>query len=131
MAILTGRYGRIAVDLNNASPAVPIPIASLNAFTLSLKQDFEDVSCFLDLNKVYVPGLRDISGTVGGFWNSADMTVINMTNLPTPATLDLQPNQNEGFAFQGLAYMDADINCSLAAPKITGNFRAAGPWALP
>jgi hypothetical protein len=25
--------------------------------------------------------------------------------------------------------MDADIDCTLAAPKISGTFKAAGPWA--
>jgi hypothetical protein len=33
--------------------------------------------------------------------------------------------------FKGPAYMDADIDCTLAAPKLSGTFNAAGPWTIP
>lgn len=132
MAILTGRYGRIAYDSVPASPISPTPLVSVNSFKLSLKTDYEDVSCFDDTNKVYIPGLRDISGTLGGFWNSADLTLIHASNAATPGALQLTPNSNESsYTFFGLAYIDADLDCSLAAPKISGTFKAAGAWNTP
>jgi hypothetical protein len=90
------------------------------------------VSCFGDTNKVYVPGLRDISGTIGGFWNSSSPILIQASNLATPGYIELAPNSNEPtFIFGGLGYMDADIDCTLAAPKVSGTFKAAGPWQTP
>lgn len=132
MAILTGRNGSVKWDAGPASPVSPTELASVNAFTLSLKTDYEEVSAFKDTNKVYVPGLRDISGTIGGFWNSSNVILVQASNQSTPGYLELTPNDTESsFYFAGLAYMDADLNCSLAAPKISGTFKAAGPWITP
>jgi hypothetical protein len=132
MAIKTGRYGTVRLDSGPASPVNPIEIASLNGWKLSLKTDYEDVSCFQDTNKVYVPGLRDVSGTVMGFWNSSEVKLIEASNAATPGYLELSPNSTEPtFLFAGLAYMDADIDCSLKAPKVSGTFKAAGPWITP
>jgi len=97
-----------------------------------MKTDREDVSCFGDTNKVYVPGLMDISGSLGGFWNSADTTLFDAAVAPTPGTLQLIPNNTEPlFMWTGPAYLDADIDCSLQAPKVSGTFSAAGPWTGP
>jgi len=134
MAILTGRYGRVRYDPTGtvASPVGLASILSLNGWTLSAKTDYEEVTAFQDTNKVYVPGLRDVSGQVSGFWNSSELTLWSATDATTPGVLELTPNTNESsFTFIGLAYIDADINCTLAVPKVTGNYRAAGPWVLP
>jgi len=130
MAIKTGRFGQV---MWSAAGSSPTNLISMNAWTLSLKTDFEDVSCFQDTNKVYIPGLRDVSGTLGGFWNSDDVDLILATEQETPGTLELEPNTTEpGFVFSGLAYLDADVNCSVnGAPKVAANFRAAGPWTMP
>lgn len=132
MAILSGRNGQVLYDSGPASPTNPTAIASINAWKLSLKTDYEEVTAFGDTNKVYVPGLRDISGSFSGFWNSAELTLIHATTATTPGALRLVPNSTESsFYFEGLAYLDADIDCSLAAPKLSGTFKAAGPWVTP
>jgi len=132
MAILSGRTGAVKYDPVPASPVSATTIVSLNTFKLSLKTDYEEVSCFGDTNKVYIPGLRDISGTFGGFWNSAELTLVHASAATTPGALQLFPNTTETtFYFEGTAYLDMDLDCSLAAPKVTGNFRAAGPWSTP
>ena len=129
--IQTGRYGTVKWDADAAGTTL-VEIASLNAWTLSMKTTKEDVTCFGDPNKVYVPGTQDISGTVGGFFNASELTLIEAANAAVPGKLSLGHNSNEAtILFEGPAYMDADINCSLQAPKITGNFVAAGAWTLP
>ena len=51
---------------------------------------------------------------------------------PTPGKLELVPNSTEPmFFWQGLAYMGADIDCCLAAPKVTGDTRPRATWAVP
>lgn len=132
MAIQTGRYGTVKLDSVPASPYAAVAVAALNGWKLSLKTDYDDVTCFGDTNKVYVPGLRDISGSVTGFWNSSELKIIQASNAVTPGYLELAPNSTESsFLFGGLAYIDADIDCTLKAPKISGTFKAAGPWVTP
>ena len=130
--ILTGRYGDV-LYAEPATPAgTPVSIVSLNNWKASFATDYEDVTCFGDSNKVYVPGLMDISGTVGGFWNSEELALFKAATATSPGTLKLVPNKNEPtFFWTGLAYLDAAIDCTLQAPKVTGNFKAAGSWTGP
>ena len=130
MAIKTGRNGSVSWDPTGGSTLVPI--ISLNAWTLEAETEFEDVSCFGDTNRVYVPGLRDTKGTVGGFFNSADVALWDAAVSDTPGMLSLAPNSTEALVvFEGLAYMNASIDCSLSAPTVKGTWAAAGPWTLP
>jgi len=130
--IKTGRYGKVLYDPTGVGPAVDV-IASLNAWKLSLKTDKEDVTCFGANNKAWVPGLKDVQGTTGGFWDSSDITLFEAADAPTPGLLQLMPNDTEAtFFWSGPAYMDADIDCSgLKVPKVTGTFMAAGDWTGP
>lgn len=130
MAIKTGRYGKVSWD--PAGGTALVQIISINTWTASFKTEFEDVSCFGDTNKVYIPGLMDIKGDFEGFWNSAELALFRAAMSPTPGTLQLMPNTTEpAFYWQGLAYMGADIDCSLSAPKVSAEFVAAGAWTVP
>lgn len=130
MSIKTGRYGKVLWDPTGATTTVQI--ISLNGWKLSEETEMEDVSCFGDINKVYVPGLKDLGGTVEGFWNSAELALFKAADSPTPGTLELQPNSTEAtYKWSGLAYLDASIDCTLKAPKVSGNWKAAGPWTIP
>lgn len=130
MAILSGRYGKVLYD--KTGTGTPAQIISLNAWKADMKTDYEEVTCYGDTNKVYVPGLKDVSGTVGGFWNSAELGLFDAANAATPGKLQLVMNSNEPtFMLEGLAYMDASIDASLSAPKVSGTFKAAGPWTGP
>jgi len=99
------------------------------------------VSCFGDSNRVYVPGLQDAGGTVAGFWNSSERTLFTAAATTTPGFLMLTPNTQDSSLspaptpldtpfWSGLAYLDASINCSLAAPKVSGTWKAAGAFTL-
>jgi hypothetical protein len=129
MAILTGRNGLVKYD---PAGTTPVEIISINAFTISWKTDKQDVSCFGDPNRVYVPGLPNVQGTVGGFWNSADVTLFEAALADVPGMLELTPNDTEPtFKFSGLAYLDADLDCKVdGAPTVSGTWMAAGPWTM-
>jgi hypothetical protein len=131
MAILSGRTGVISYDPTGIGGAGLVPLISVNTWTLSQETEYEDVSCYGDTNRVYLPGLADLSGELSGFWNADDVTLWQAASAPTPGWLKLQPNDVEPDAWQGLAYLDASIDCSLAAPKVSGNFKAAGSWTTP
>jgi hypothetical protein len=125
--IKAGRNGQVLFD---ALATTPVVVVSLNKWKLSLKTDKTPVTCFGDPNKVYVQGLPDISGTVSGFWNSDELTLFEAVEASTPGQLKLLPNSTEAtFFWQGLAYLDAEIDTSVeGAPAVSGSFIAAGPW---
>lgn len=130
MAIKTGRYGSVLWDPTGG--VTTVAIISLNAWTLNQETEMEDVTCFGDENKVYIPGMKDTKGTLGGFWNSAEPTLWEAADSATPGMLELLPNSTEStFKWSGLAYLNASIDCSLSAPTIEGTFAAAGPWTTP
>jgi len=140
MAIKSGRLGRVRyAPAGVISPGGLATIISINAWSWSLKTDYEDVSCFGDTNKVYIPGLRDVGGTFGGFFNLSDLTIVHATSAESPGQIELTHNTSDttgsplaAAVFTGLGYMDADINCSVnGAPKLTSTFKAAGAWTLP
>jgi hypothetical protein len=139
MSIKAGRYGLVKYDPDgDTSPLDLQVIVSLNTWKLSQKTDKINVTCFQDLNKKYVQGLKDISGTLGGFWNRDELTLFEAVDAETPGLLQLIPNSTDDDgspaivpAFQGLAYMDVDFDTSVeGAPAISGSFVAAGDWAL-
>jgi len=130
MSIKSGRYGKVSYD--PAGGTAFAQIISINTWKGSFKTAMEDVSCFGDTNRVYIPGLMDIGGSFSGFWNSAELTLFKAAMQPSPGMLQLMPNTTEpSFIWQGLAYMDADIDCSMNAPKVTGDFKAAASWTVP
>lgn len=131
MAIKSGRYGEVYFDASpGGSPSSAALIISLNKWAASFKTDHIEVTCFGDENKVYVPGMKDVSGTVSGFWNSSDVTLFDAADATDPGELKLVPNSTEPTYFwKGLAYMDADIDVGVnEAPTVTGTFMAAGSW---
>jgi hypothetical protein len=80
-----------------------------------------------------VPGIPEISGSLAGFFNGSELSLIAAAATGTaPGQLALGHNSFEpSLVFSGPAYMDADIDCTLAAPKLSGTFAAAGPWTIP
>lgn len=130
MAILSGRYGQVLYDPAGVTPA---QITAIKAWNLSLKTDYDEVTAFGATNKVYVPDLPDVAGGFDGFWDSDELTLFQAVAVTTPGLLRLLPNRNEAsFKFEGLAYMDADINASVdKPPTVKGTFMAADNWTIP
>ena len=87
----------------------------------------------LDTNKVYLPGMRDISGTLGGFYNAAELKLVGATDDDVPSFLSLVPDTTAASAdYHGTAYLSCEIEVPVqGAPTIKGTFSAAGPWTLP
>jgi hypothetical protein len=129
MAIISGRNGSVMWDPTGG--ATPVEILSLNAWTADFKTEYEDVTCFGDVNRVYIPGMKDAGGTLGGFFNSAELALFEAAEQDTPGALKLIPSETEPtFFWSGPAYMDASIDASLSAPKVSGTWKAAGPFLL-
>ena len=138
--IRSGRNGQVKWDPAGGDGTTAEVLLSIKTFTVSLKTEKINVTCFQDQNRVYVPGMPDISGSLGGFWNSEDMALILAARATTPGYLILIPDTGDlddettpaPHAFEGLAYLDADLNTDVeGAPELTGQILAAGPWTLP
>lgn len=129
MAIKSGRLGEVMYD---PAGITPVALISLNAWKLDLKTDKIDVTCFGDVNKVYVPGMKDVSGSFSGFWNSANVVLFDAADAAVPGMIKLVPNTSEPtFFWSGLAYMDASIDVKVdGAPEVSGSFMAAGAFTM-
>lgn len=136
MAIKSGRYGKVAWDFDGGSPLVLVELLTIEKWKLSYKTDKINVTCFGPsvTNKVYVPTLPDVTGTLSGYWDSTERALWAASQASTPGHLQLLPNRNESsYGFSGLAFIDADIDCDVqgVAGKISASFMAAGPWDVP
>jgi hypothetical protein len=100
MAIKSGRLGQILYD---PSGTTPVALVSTSSFKLDLKTGKIKVTCFGDLNEVYVPGMKDISGSIGAFWNSSNVVLVAAADEDTPGLLKLVPNSDEPTFFWSTA----------------------------
>jgi len=116
-----GRNGSIHVD--------GVLVAAKAEWTLSLARDTVEVTSFGDANKQYVVGLKDISGTYNG---TLDMSGdLMLTAAGEDAQLIELYGDDTTLVGAGSGFIDASITCSVTdAVRISGNFRAAGPWTV-
>jgi len=113
--------------------ATTVEVAALNSWTLDLKRDRADATCFGDTNKQYVQGLPDIKGDIGGIWDeTASQALFDVALGDVAAFLKLVPSTiAPTYFFSGLAYIDASIEVKHdGAISIKGSFAGAGPWTM-
>jgi hypothetical protein len=129
MARYHGMKGALYGSVTGTGTAAPF--VSLSAFTLDMTTDKVEVTAFQDPNKTYVIGLKDISGTLSGWWDSADDSLFDAADSPDGVKLYLYPATTAAsIYFYGPAYLDASINVpATGAVAVSGNFVAAGAWA--
>jgi len=103
---------------------------SLSKWSLNMSTDKVDVTCFGDLNKTYVQGLRDIKGTISGFWDSAEDPLFDGSESTDGVKLYLYPASTAPTVyFYGPAWLDASIDVGAnGAISLSGNFVANGAW---
>src|SRR6185369_17466989 len=85
--------------------------ASLNKWTLNAATDKADVTAFGDSNKQYVVGLKDVKGSLGGWFDDMDDALFTAADAGTPVDLELFPVDTlTGLSWKGPAYLDASID---------------------
>ena len=109
---------------------VASPVFKLQKWSLNRATDKIDITCFLDLNKVYVQGLADLKGTFEGLWDETETKPFAGSESASGCNLFLYPSLDAPTEYwKGPAWldmsMDVDVN---GAVKISGNFAAAGSW---
>lgn len=133
MARQHGYKGEIALDDTGAGTTFTA-VASMNAFTIDMKRELVDVSCFGDTNRQYVQGLPDIKGSLNGVFDPATTPdqLIRIAMGDTPVFMRLTPSTlTPTTLFKGLAYLDTSLSVSSSgAITVSGTYSAAGPWVL-
>jgi len=124
-----GKKGKVEMDKTGAGTTYAV-VASLNKFNIDMSTDTVDVTSYQDTNKIYVVGLPDIKGGLGGFWDSDDPAIFDVAMAGTKIMLKLTPDTlNATFLWKGLAFLNMSLDSSATgAVTSTGNYVAAGSW---
>lgn len=119
-----------------AEGAAKTKVATKSEWTLNLSRDYVDATVFGEPNKTYLVGLKDIQGTYAGLLdvsgdlmvNSSSSDAIYVYLYADDATL---PGGSTILVAYGKGLIDANMTASNTdAVRVTGNFRAAGPWTV-
>ena len=110
-----------------------VKLVNKTEWTLNLNRDYVDSTVFGDPNKTYLVGLKDVQGTFAGLLAIAGDAQVNAANSDS-LDIYLYGDDRQGFELliaSGPGLMDASITASNTdAIKTSGNFRAAGAWAV-
>ena len=135
---LHGKGGAIYIADTGAAKK---KVLSRTEWTLNLNRDYVDATTFGNTNKVYLVGLKDISGTYAGLLDVSGDHLVNATDSgseyiylyaddddPTSSGV---PGAGAILVAYGPGLLDASISASLSdAIKVTGNFRASANWTV-
>jgi hypothetical protein len=127
-----GSKGQIKADPTGVGGATAIAVASMASFTLNMARNKADVTSFGDPNLVYVQGLPDIKGTIGGWFDSDELTIFDIAMGDVACFLELIPSTivtPTPIMWSGKAWLDASIDVkATGAVSVAGNFVAADAW---
>lgn len=128
----TKLHGKNGALYLNGVKGVGTKVALKTEWTLNLNRDYVDATVFGDVNKTYLAGLKDISGTYAGLMDNSGDLLVNATDSEAVATYLYSDDGNSPVLIgSGLALHDSAINCSNTdAVRVSGNFRANGPWTI-
>jgi hypothetical protein len=93
--------------------------------------DKSEVTAFGDANKTYVQGLKDVKGTLTGFFDDTNTNIFTGADSADGVKLYLYPSSNAPTVYwYGPAWLDASVSTPVSGPvTISGNFVANGAWA--
>lgn len=125
MPRIGGRFGRVYLGTTTSAAASEVPFVgnwSLNAAT-----DFIDVTAMGDAGKVYVPGLPDQSGDIGGYMDDATSTLYDAAIDGLARRFYLYPTVNTPtLYFWGTVFVSASFSAAKdGAVEMSGNWAAA------
>jgi hypothetical protein len=133
---LHGKNGSIYVaPITNNVVGTPVKVVNRTEWTLNLNRDYVDATTFGNTNKVYLVGLKDISGTYAGLLDLSGDALVNATDSGAEYIYlwadDGVVTGSPVLVAHGPGLLDASITASISdAIKCTGNFRASGNWTV-
>lgn len=131
---LHGKNGAIYLA---AEGGAKVKIMNKTEWSLNLNRDFVDATTFGNTNKVYLVGLKDISGTYAGLLDLSGDSLVNAADSGEMYVYlyadDTSNNSTSApiIVAYGKGFLDASLTASNTdAIKCTGNFRAADNWTV-
>jgi hypothetical protein len=125
---ITGRNGRLYVDISSAANGAAVPISNLNSFSISQTSDRTEVTSFGDTTKVYVAGLKDATGDFSGFLDVAG-TLTQYVADGNARKFYLYPQSGSAHVatyWSGTATFDVSTSLSVGgAAEVSGSWSAA------
>lgn len=129
MPRIHGRNGQVSVGAGSPLSV----IGSLSAWTVSFQRDKVDVTAFGDTNKVYLSGLKDVSGSFEGFFDTEYIRqLFDEADSDTGTTIRITPSTvYPEFYYEGPAWLDLSTNGAVNdAVKVSATFSANGAWVI-
>lgn len=124
-APISGRKGRIYVDVSSAGTAAAVPIANLNSFSLNRSTDKIETTSFGDSSKTYVVGLVDAQGDFSGFWDTAGDQYKISAAIDGGRKFYLYPTTDTATQYWfGRAHFDVSVS-----EQVSGAVEVSGSWA--
>lgn len=127
-----GSKGSIKADPTGAGGVTAVEVASMASWTLNMARNKADVTSFQDANLTYVVGLPDIKGSLGGWFDSDELTIFDIAMGDIACFLELIPSTivtPTPIMWSGKAWLDAAIDVkATGAVSVSGTFVAAGDW---
>lgn len=101
-------------------------------WTLDLSRDPVEVTAFGSLNKEYVQGLPDVSGTINGFVEEDEPKWFLAAASSEPVRMYLYWSRQMTSKYcKGLAWVNVSLNnANTGANEISMKFIAGGPWSV-
>jgi hypothetical protein len=128
MARYHGNKGIIYLSPTKTGTAAPT--VSLTTWSIDMSTDTVEVTAFGDPNKVYVQGLKDIKGTIGGWFDDTSDAIFDAADSVDGCFLYLYPASTAPTKYwYGPAWMSASVDVDVkGAIGTNGTFVAAGAW---
>lgn len=127
MARIAGTTGRLYVGIASSSAAAE-PIAYISKMALDFATDDLEVTAMGDINKVYVAGMPDCSGSFSGFYDDATAQTYTAARDGAARNFYWYPKtpSNTGPYWFGTGLFDFSIETDInGAVAVSGNFKAA------
>lgn len=128
MAKYHGKNSLVYISTTGTGAAASV--GKLSEWSLDMPTDKVEVSTFDDLNKTYVQGFKDVSGSLSGFWDDTVDTLYAAGDSADGCKIYLYPSSNALTKYwYGPAWLDASISSGIsAAVAVKATFSANGSW---
>jgi hypothetical protein len=125
-APISGRRGRIYIDVSVAGTGAAVPIANLNSWSINRTTDKIETTSFLDGSKTFVVGLPDAQGDFSGFWDT-DGTQYKVSESIDGGRKFYQYVADDTTKYWfGKAHFDVSVSASVGgAVEVSGSWAAA------
>lgn len=130
MAVYHGKSGIVYISTTGTGTASNV--VNQTAWTLDLSTDLVETTSFGDSNKTYVQGLRNIQGTLSGFWNDTESKLFTGSTSTDGVKIYLYASSaaTTKYAY-GPAWLSVTMETGVAdAVQVNASFSANGAWGV-